>query len=166
MAAGDPGVPDRVRRVGGELVIAALVLAVALLSGTITYYAEGVMERVRAYRGLSCAECIGAVALLPAEDIGRRVWLQRPGEAPEGPFLVVDCAQAEHRSALEARGIVGEVDWPTARRWDMWGPLAGVRVWYEDPGQQMPAMGGQADKRMETGTARRAPTGDTRSVRK
>lgn len=115
--------------------IQAFALAVTLLSGTITYYAEGVMERVQAYRGLSCAECIGAVALLPAEDIGRRVWLQRAGEAAEGPFLVVDCAQAEHREALEARGIVGEVDWPTARRWGMAGPMAGVSVWYWDVGK-------------------------------
>lgn len=114
-------------------------VAVALLVGTVTYYAAGVMERVRDYRGLACDECVGYVALLPAEDIGRHVWLQRPDAAPEGPFLVVDCAQAEHIAGLTERGIVGEVDWETAQRWGMFGPLPGVRIFFEDPNVPTPA---------------------------
>lgn len=106
------------------------------LSGLATFYAPGLMDEVAANRRAwgqveECAACVGAVALLEPGLIGRRVWLQAPGRGIEGPFLVVDCAQAEHRAGLAARGWVVDVDWETAQRWGMAGPLAGVRVFVE-----------------------------------
>ena len=106
------------------------------LTGTATFYAAGVMDEVAANRlawgqVAPCAECVGMVALLEPEWIGRRAWLLAPGRGIEGPFLVIDCAQRAHRAALLAQGWVVDVDWETGRRWGMRGPLAGVRVFVE-----------------------------------
>lgn len=119
--------------------LASLAVAwTVLVSGDATYYHPGIFERVVANRLAwghiePCAECIGYVALLDAESIGRRVWLQRPGEPVEGPFLVADCAAAGHRAALRARGWVVDVDYETAQRWQMRGPVP-VTVLTEDDG--------------------------------
>jgi hypothetical protein len=85
------------------------------------------MEGVAAYRGMTCPHCYGYAAMLDPEMIGEMIWITRPGQRPEGPFLVVDCAQAEHRERLRRRGLVVEVDWITAKRWKMRGPIQ-VRV--------------------------------------
>lgn len=106
-----------------------LELAFALLvAGQATYYDPGVMREVYVNRLAwghvqVCPACIGKVAMLEPEHIGKRVYLQRPGEQPEGPFLVVDCAAAGDRERLRARGLVVEVDWQTAQRWQMRGPV-------------------------------------------
>jgi hypothetical protein len=63
------------------------------------------------------------VALLDREHVGSRVWLQRPGATPEGPFLVIDCANRAHREALIRRGWAVDVDWETGKRWGMRGPV-------------------------------------------
>ena len=78
-----------------------------------------------------CTECVGYVALLEPEHIGKRVWLQRVGQEPEGPFLVIDCATAAHRAALIERGWAVDVDYQTAQRWQMRGPIW-VRVLTEN----------------------------------
>src|SRR5512136_842620 len=93
-----------------------------VLIGYATFYAPGVMERVADYRGLSCADCIGYAAMVDPQYLGQRIWIGRPGERSEGPFLVVDCGQAEHKAVQTARGLVAEVDFETARRWNMRGP--------------------------------------------
>ncbi len=122
--------------IGAVLLLAALGAGAPTAPppvGVATYYAPGVMEAVVANRlawgqVAPCQECVGTVALLDAGQLGRRVWLQAPGRPPEGPFLVVDCAQQAHRAALLAQGWVVDVDWATAQRWGMRGPLSGVRV--------------------------------------
>lgn len=118
-----------------------MILSLATLAGTltgeVTYYNPGIMEAVYANRLRwrqvePCAECVGMVALLDRDHLGRRVWIARPGYPPEGPFLVVDCAGRADRPRLQARGLVAEVDWPTARRWQMTGPLFDVRILFDD----------------------------------
>jgi hypothetical protein len=104
----------------------ALLLA-ATITGHVTYYAPGVMERVYANRLAwghvqPCPACVGMVAVPDCRRLGERVTLQRPGRGPEGPFLVVDCGR------LMTPGRIAEVDWPTARRWRMAGPLPGVTL--------------------------------------
>ena len=115
------------------------ILALQLLTaGDASYYNPGVMERVLDYRlargqVLPCAECVGYVALLDPQHIGRLVWLDFGGVGGiEGPYLVVDCAQAEHRAGLRKRGRAVEVDWPTAVRHRMNGPVP-VRVLWRPP---------------------------------
>jgi hypothetical protein len=108
-----------------------------VMVGEVTYYGPGVMERVYENRLRwghveACPECIGMVALLEREHVGKRVFLQRAGEKREGPFLVVDCAARKDLRRLKERGLVAEVDWRTARRWGMRGPVEGVRVMFED----------------------------------
>ncbi len=123
----------------------------ASLLGEVTYYGPGVMERVYENRLRwghveACPECIGMVALLEREHLGRRVWLQRPGRPAEGPFLVVDCAAAKNRPHLQARGLVAEVDWPTSRRWRMAGPIDAVTIYFANPARmEVPADATQDD---------------------
>jgi len=114
-------------------------MTTAALIGLATFYAAGVMEQVVAYRTsigqiAPCADCVGHVALLDQETIGRQVWLQAPGRPVEGPFLVVDCAAPRDREYLLSRGWVVDLDWETGQRWGMDAPLAGVRVLFEPPG--------------------------------
>jgi len=96
-----------------------------VMIGLATFYAPGVMERVADYRHLTnaCPECIGYAAMVEPAMIGQRIWITRAGQRPEGPFLVVDCGQAEHRARQRQRGLVVEVDHQTAQRWRMHGGL-------------------------------------------
>jgi len=116
----------------------SLNIAMHVLIGQMTYYSDGVMERVYANR-LSwqhvtpCQECIGYAALIDREHIGKRVWIQRRGHAAEGPFLVVDCAAKQDVALINQRRRVVEVDYETAMRWHMRAPLDGVRVLFSAP---------------------------------
>lgn len=113
------------------------LLALALLTaGDATYYAPGVMDEVYANRLAwgqvqPCPACVGYVALMDSRDIGRLVWLDW-GDVTEGPYQVIDCAAAQHRAGLVARGRVVEVDYATALRHRMAGPVP-VRVLWRPP---------------------------------
>jgi len=99
-------------------------LAAVVLIGYATFYAPNVMEATAEYRGLlgTCPDCVGYAAMIDPEWIGQRVWISRPGHRAE-LFLVVDCGKEEHRAAQKARGLVAEVDFPTAVRWKMRGRI-------------------------------------------
>lgn len=116
---------------------------ISSLDGEATYYASGVMATVAANRGLVAEPgefpawletqgYVGAVALNRAGDLGRQVWLQGPAGLVEGPFLVIDCAHPDLWLDREQRGRVVEVDWETARRWQMRGPVV-VQVFFLPP---------------------------------
>ena len=108
--------------------------------GEVTFYAYDVMERAY-HRRLELAQvpycdkptCVGYVATLRPGDLGRKVWLMRPGFPPEGPFLVVDYAAAGDFARLDRRGLIAEVDYETARRWGMTGPLYDVLLLAKSP---------------------------------
>jgi hypothetical protein len=107
--------------------------------GLATYYASGTMEWVWEYRRQNgqvpeCPECVGAVALLRAGDLGRKVWLQPPGGELAGPFLVVDCAATGDIPALLARNWSVDVGYDLAQLWGMTRPLDDVIVW-PDPAE-------------------------------
>jgi len=109
-----------------------LLLSV-LLTGCVTYYADGVFDEVYQNRLAfghvePCPQCIGLVAVLDRQYVGQLAYLTRPGEAEEGPFLIADCAAAKDLVRLQARGLVAEVNWATAQRWGMRAPLYGVTV--------------------------------------
>jgi len=87
------------------------IIALALV-GMCTYYSDGLMETVAANRGLECAECVGMVALADCSMIGARVWVNG-----EGDFLVADCG------TFLTPGRIAEVDYQTAIRWQMAGPV-------------------------------------------
>ena len=102
------------------------------LIGLCTFYSPNLMETVYANRLAwghvqPCPECIGFAAMVEPEYLGQRVWIARPDERAEGPFLVVDVGKAEHREGQRRRGLVCEVDFQTAQRWKMRGPVR-VRV--------------------------------------
>ncbi len=100
-------------------------------TGLATYYTGGVLEWVYNYRIeqghiAPCKECVGAVAMLHSGDVGRKVWVQHADETL-GPFIVVDCAAPEDYPRLQQRGIIVELPYWVATRWDMTGPTR-VRV--------------------------------------
>lgn len=112
--------------------VVALLLAV-VMTGSVTYYADGVFDEVYTNRLAfghvqPCPECIGLIAVLDRQFVGDLAYVTRPGRAEEGPFLVADCAAVEDLARLQKRGLVAEVDWATAQRWGMRGPIHGVTV--------------------------------------
>jgi len=100
--------------------------------GWCKYYNAGIFEQVVANRDINthtvCPECIGYVAL-EHQYYGQRVWLDRIGYEPEGPFLAIDTAPVD---AVITNGWVADVDWRTAQRWHMAGPVW-VKVTFEKP---------------------------------
>lgn len=110
------------------------------VTGEVTFYAPGVMEwayeyRLRLNQVPVCdpPQCAGYVATLRPGDLGRTVWLKPAGQPAEGPFLVVDYAARKDFERLANRGLVAEVDFATAQRWGMSGPLHDVLILAESP---------------------------------
>jgi len=90
-------------------------------SGTIHYYAPGVMEQVWAYRSGSegyqkCDNCVGYAALMRDGDKKGKVCIQRSGkDKVEGPFHVIDVANDNDKKTLiEKKNWVVDVDYNTA----------------------------------------------------
>lgn len=84
--------------------------------GIWTYYAAGVAERVQAYRGLVCPDCVGLAVTVDRTQLGQRIDIRHAGEWV-GPFLVVDVGTGTHRA-----GLVGEIGNRTAVAWRIPGP--------------------------------------------
>lgn len=108
--------------------IAAVPLLWQLLFGQVAYYSQGVMEMVyearlagrTAYAVAPCATCIGMLAVEDCTLIGRYAYLTRPDQPQEGPFLITDCG------LFATPGRIAEVDYQTARSWNMRAPINGV----------------------------------------
>lgn len=103
--------------------------------GRAVWYAPGVMEANAWLRWewgqlpKPPSDYLDGVALMSPDDIGKTVWLRRPGHDWEGPFIVVDCAQRDDLWwIVERRREVVEVGWETKVRWEMDAPLDGVEV--------------------------------------
>lgn len=114
------------------------------VTGEATYYAQGVMQEVLAYRlrvgdVQACPECVDTVALLYPADIGRKVWLEHPDGAIVGPVLVIDCARRQDVAGLLQRQWVVDISRELARRWGLRGPLRGVTVHYAQPAAVQPS---------------------------
>ena len=92
----------------------------AMTCGTWTHYAPGVMDRVRAVRGLdACEDCAGMAATVDRGLLGQRIEVWFRG-AWRGVYHVVDVGNGANRT-----GLVGEVDHATALRWGRAGPWWG-----------------------------------------
>jgi len=75
------------------------------------------MEAQVKYRGMDPNRVRG-VALMSCGDIGRTVWLRRPGHGWEGPFISVDCsARKDLYYHLVGIGMVVEVGHKQASEW-------------------------------------------------
>ena len=113
--------------------------------GKAMYYNPGVMETVLENRLKSnvvghCFECVGYVAMLRAGDLNRRVWIQLTDSTVEGPFHVIDAADQKHVYMLQDKSWVVDVDYETAMRWKMAGPIH-VTLWDEPPSKYQLASG-------------------------
>ena len=113
------------------------------VTGLAMYYAPHVMDGVAAYRErtsalAACPECVGRVALLRAGDLVLKGWIQVAENVVEGPFQVLDVAARHHVPDLLRRNWVVDVDYATAVRWGMKGPIpvtvyAGLPEWVAAP---------------------------------
>jgi hypothetical protein len=103
--------------------------------GYASAYAEGMMERVAANRGLSLNGVWGGVATMFCGDIGRKVYLRPfPEGRWQGPYLVVDCSAREHLYYnIIINEFAVEVDFATWNRWRASSNLAGVHVCFGHP---------------------------------
>lgn len=91
-----------------------------LSSGAAVIYAPQVMEANVQYRGLSTSGMVGAVAVPFCSEIGHTLWILRPGQDWEGPFIVADCTRRNDLyGVIVYRHQVVEVDFETAIRWGM-----------------------------------------------
>lgn len=107
-------------------------------AGRAMYYNPGIMETVLSFRlqaghVTQCGNCVGYAALLSAEDLNRKVWIEWGDGAIEGPFLVIDAAAKHHVTSLMQRNWVIDIDYATAMRHGMNQPVA-VTVWDHRPG--------------------------------
>lgn len=88
--------------------------------GKAVWYGRGVMEGTAYWRQLSLEDYLDGVALMSPADIGKTVWMRRPGHDWEGPYLVVDCAaRGDMPRVAGVIGEVVEVGFETAVRWGM-----------------------------------------------
>lgn len=82
-----------------------------MVCGIWTFYAAGVAERVQAYRGLYCPDCVGLAITVDQALLGAQIEIRHGGEW-HGPYLVVDVGTGRHRPHL-----VGEVAFEVAAAW-------------------------------------------------
>jgi hypothetical protein len=88
--------------------------------GKAVFYAPYMMRATAEYRGLDLDGYLDGVSLMSPADIGQTVWIKRPGEEWEGPFLVVDCARrSDMYGVIVHNEEVVEVGFRTAERWKM-----------------------------------------------
>ena len=120
-----------------------LLSSLVFLTGTASQYAPDMMEKVVANRQAGrtahhlpdpLPEVDGYAAVLDCEEIGS-VWLVRPRGGEWERFLVADCAGPQLRADgltggewMRANGVLLEVDYRTAVRWNTVGRGIGVEV--------------------------------------
>lgn len=85
---------------------------------------------LRAFPGgtAAAAEINGQTAIIVKMDKPDADSAHRPGVPIEGPYLIVDCSAAEDLPRHRRNGKVAEVDWQTAQRWRMRGPLDAITL--------------------------------------
>lgn len=86
---------------------------------------------------------MGSVALLRAGDLDRKVWIQLENGEVDGPFQVLDVAARHHIPSLLARNWVVDVDYDTAMRWGMRGPVP-VTILGAPPAEPVAELAGAA----------------------
>ena len=115
-----------------KLVLIAFLSYVTIDVGHAAYYDHGVMEQVVRIRqaGWTASplpeelpNVLGFVAVKDCDRIGQMVALWHGSEGWTFPYLVSDCANKleKHDLELERKGIVVEVDFNTAARWQVLG---------------------------------------------
>ena len=101
--------------------------------GNVVWYAQGVMEATAQWRHLDLSDYVDGIAMISPADIGKTVWLKRPGHNWDGPFLSVDAARrGDMPNVILRNGEVAEVGYQTAVRWGMVNGTT-VKIWrYEN----------------------------------
>ena len=120
--------------------VGAVAAAVLIASGMATRYDPGVADQVIANRARwgqvpASTDPALSLALLECQHIGIAVWLEHGG-AVTGPYTVIDCAQEQHKAALQKRGFAVDLSYELARRLGL--PISHVKVWDADPRRDRP----------------------------
>ena len=126
-------------RLIGLVTSAALILALGAgpptyraQSGFAVMYSKNVMEAVARNRGIAPQACMIAWTAARDVDIGR-TWLHIEGPAGTLDCLTVDLPQDVDRPALEQRGVLVELGYPSrwicGKNWSGRARDCRVRVW-------------------------------------
>ena len=104
------------------------------VTGEATYYGRGIFKRVIRNRIRwghiaegDCPECIGYVAMIWFNDIGRRVCLEVDGFV-FGPYLVIDNAARHDRQGLIDRDWVIDLEYETWKAFEFWNAPVQITV--------------------------------------
>lgn len=88
--------------------------------GNVVWYSPHLMEDMMQRHGRDINAYLDGIAMMSKSDVGSTIWLRRPSQDWEGPYIVVDSVQRQHMfSAVEYRGEVAEIGFRTALRWGM-----------------------------------------------
>jgi hypothetical protein len=91
-----------------------------IVIGNAVAYGPGAMEATAKFRGLSLKGYVGGVSTISAANIGMSVWVKRPNNDWEGPFLVVDCSKRNDiYYHVRYMDLVVEVDYNIGRKWGL-----------------------------------------------
>jgi len=120
----------------------------ASVNGYISYYDEGLMERVAVNRGyidsrneysawLKENGYIGAISGMRYADIGRVVYIGMGGETT-GPYIIIDCSgRDDYFRNVFILGRIGEVSKRVAKSYNMNEPLPATIIYDETVGKRM-----------------------------
>ena len=111
------------------------------VSGCAAYYAPNLMERAAVYWGhidstdeyedwLHDSGYKGAIALYRVGDRLREIHILWPDGTLDGPYIAIESVASRHYDIGMAKNMVVDVDYSTARRYDMNGPMR-VVILYE-----------------------------------
>jgi len=97
-----------------------LIDSPTIITGGISSYEEGVMERVIANRGLKLTDHKDGIAVMSCGDIGKTAFIKRQGyDAWEGPFMIADCSRrVDMYVNTVVFNLVAEVGYKTAEKWE------------------------------------------------
>ena len=118
--------------IAGAALVGVLALGPPVYTGSAVRYNENVMEHVADVRGIARQDCMVAWTQADARDIGT-TWLRVVGPYGAVDCLVVDLPRDRDRAALERRGIVVELGFPSrgicGEGWSGRARDCRVRVW-------------------------------------
>lgn len=97
--------------------------------GSAVTYDPYLMEVTANKAGFDIEKYVGTVAVSFWSEVGHEVWIYHPNYGWEGPFLVVDVSrQIDVYRQIVYQNQVVELDFETAKRWEMWEVVNGNNI--------------------------------------
>lgn len=91
-----------------------------LAFGHVTWVNPHIMEATAESNHIRLEGYLDGIALMSCSDIGETVYLKRPDQDWEGPYVVADCANPKHMfAAICYKSEIAELGFETAVRWGL-----------------------------------------------